>query len=72
MPVRKFRSVEEMTAPVEARPYDPANLRAAIALSRTCIRLSRRRPSPGVRKFRSIEEANEARQRLDDSSGAGS
>ncbi len=67
MPVRKFRSIEEMTPPVEARPFDPGNLRVAIELSRTCIALSRRKPPPGVHKHRSIEEAAEARRRLDDS-----
>lgn len=61
MPVRKFRSVEEMTPPREARPFAPENLRAAITLSRACIALDRRRPRPGVRKFRSAAEADEAR-----------
>lgn len=64
MPVRKFRSVEEMTPPSEARPYDPANFRAAVQLSRTCIRLSRQKLVPGVRKYRSIEEADEAQRQL--------
>lgn len=66
MTVRKFRSIEEMTPPREPSPYDPGNLRAAIELSRTCISLTRRRPPPGVRKYRSIEESNEARRHLEE------
>ncbi len=38
MPIRQFRSVEEMTPPGEARPFAPENLRIAIELSRTCHR----------------------------------
>lgn len=73
MPVRKFRSVEEMTPPEEPRPSSPAeNLRAAIELSRTCISLSGRRPRPGVWRHRSIDEANEARRRLDEAEASGS
>ncbi|MBI5159807.1 MAG: hypothetical protein HY996_00060 [Micrococcales bacterium] len=68
MPIRKFRAIEEMTPPLEARPCDAANLRAAIELSRTCISLRRYKLPSGVHKHRSIEEANEARRRLDDSS----
>jgi hypothetical protein len=71
MPVRKFRSIEEMTPPAEARPYDPGNLRAAIELSRTCIGLSRLKPRPGVQKHRSVGEANEARRRLDEAEASG-
>lgn len=63
MPVRRFRSVEEMTPPPETSSSDPAaNLRAAIALSRTCLALDGRRPPAGVRKFRSADEAWAARQ----------
>lgn len=63
MPVRRFHSVEEMTAPREARPFDPANLRAAIALSRTCLALCRKKAPAGVHKHRSVAEADEARRR---------
>lgn len=61
MPVRKFRSVEEMTPPREPRAFDPDNLRAAIAISKSCLALDRRRWRPGVYKYRSIEEAASAR-----------
>jgi hypothetical protein len=61
--VRKFRSIEEMTPPTEARPLDPQNLRNAIALSRRCLALDPRRPAPGVHKFRSVADADDARSR---------
>jgi hypothetical protein len=63
MPIRRFRSVEEMTEPDEQRLEKGAGLLAAIRLSRTCLAFRRRRPAPGVHKFRSVEEAWEARQR---------
>jgi hypothetical protein len=56
MPIRKFHSVEEMTPLPDRRPFDPENLRIAIAWSRTTLALRPVRPSPGVRKFRSYEE----------------
>ena len=63
MPVRRFRSVEEMTVPHthRERPFDGANLRAAIELSRTCLALDGRRPPAGVHKYRSMEDAWQAR-----------
>lgn len=70
MPVRKFRSVEDMTPAREARPYDPQNLRAAIELSRTCMALSRLRPSPGVHKYHSIDARNDARRRFEEGTGS--
>jgi hypothetical protein len=57
MGVRKFRSIEEMNAWKEERPLDPNNLRIAIAHSKTCLALDRRRMPAGVRKFRSADEA---------------
>jgi hypothetical protein len=65
MPVRKFHTVEQMTPPL-ARKSDSlpgSNLRAAIALSRTCLAFDRRRPPAGVHKHRSADEAWEARLR---------
>lgn len=61
MPIRRFRSVEDMTSPFEEQPLDGGNLRAAVAVSRTCIALDGRRPAAGVRRFRSVEEAWQAR-----------
>ena len=64
MPIRRFRTVEEMTPPREARPLGPDNLRAAIELSRTCLALAgNRRPPAGVHKHRSAEDAWRARLR---------
>ncbi len=63
MPVRRFRSVDEMTPPSEPRAFDPDNLRIAISLSRACLSLDRRRWTPGVHKYRSTSEAGEARER---------
>jgi hypothetical protein len=60
MPIRRFRSVEEMT-PATVGRSGGAGLRAAVAVSRTCLTLARRRPPAGVHKFRSSEHAREAR-----------
>jgi hypothetical protein len=56
MPIRKFRSVEEMTAVPHRRPFDPENLRIAISWSRATLALSPAKRTCGVRKFRSYEE----------------
>ncbi len=63
MPVRKFHSIEEMTAPREPRPFDPNNLRVAIKLSRTCLALHQKKLPTGVHKYRSVGEAAAARRR---------
>lgn len=63
MPVRKFRSIEEMTPPSPQRRSDPENLAAAITWSLTCVALDGRRHPAGVRKYRSLEEAQQARLR---------
>lgn len=57
MGVRKFRSVEDMPPPAPRSPLDPDNLREAFALMELARRLSRFSFVPGVRKFRSVEEA---------------
>ena len=62
MPVRKFRSVEEMKQPVWRRPGDPALDEAIAALWNLGRRTSKKRWTPGVRRFRSIE-AMDAAQR---------
>lgn len=63
MPVRKFRSVEEMpgVAP-RRRPHDPENLRIACELSELAYALKPWHFEPGVRKFRSVEEAGRQRR----------
>jgi hypothetical protein len=62
MGVRKFHSVEEMKGPPPLRPLDPENLRIACGLS-TLERLAPVSRAPGVRRFRSVEEMFEARER---------
>jgi hypothetical protein len=62
MGVRKFRSVAEMTGPPPLTPLDPGNLRLAVSLMNLGGRLSPICWVPGVRKFRSIEEADAHRR----------
>jgi hypothetical protein len=59
MPIRKFRSVEEVTSLPERRPFDPENLRIAIAWSHAMLALHPVKRTSGVRKFRSYEEMKE-------------
>ena len=61
MPVRKYRSVEEMPGARPLRPLDPDNLRIACELSELAYALHPWHFEPGVRKFRSIEEASHHR-----------
>jgi hypothetical protein len=56
MPVRKFRSVEEMTPLPDRRPFDPENLRLAIAWSHAALALHPAKRTPGVHKYRSYED----------------
>lgn len=56
MPIRKFRSVEEMTPLPDRRPFDPENLRLAIAWSHAAMALHPVRKTPGVHKYRSYED----------------
>jgi hypothetical protein len=60
MPVRKFRSVEEMERPVWRRPGDPELYRAIAAIWAFGSRTHPRKFPPGVHKRRSIEELNAA------------
>ncbi len=60
MPVRKFRSADEMNVPVWREAGDPALVRA-IASVWTFGRRTRPRVGPsGVRKFRSVEDMKAA------------
>lgn len=63
MPVRKFRSVEEMPGPEPREPLDPENLKIAFDLMGATHRLARLRRPPGVRKFRSWNDLLLARER---------
>lgn len=62
MPVRKFRSVEDMPGARPRTPLDPENLRLACSLSQLAHWLHPMKHTPGVRKYRSVEEAWRARQ----------
>jgi hypothetical protein len=63
MPVRKFRSVEQMPPPaVFGEPLDPANLRLACELSSTALRFAPRRFPSGVHRYRSIADASARRE----------
>ena len=61
MPVRKFRSVEEMNQPIWRRPGDPELYRAIASVWEFGRRTNPRRFPPGVHKYRSIEEMSRAR-----------
>ena len=56
MPVKRFRSVEEMNQLAWRSAGDPALVRAIASVWAFGNRLRQRAFSPGVRKFRSIVE----------------
>lgn len=60
MPVRKFRSVEEMDEAVWRRPGDPALYRAIAAVWAMGRRTAAPRFPPGLYKRRSLDELNRA------------
>ncbi len=62
MPVRKYRSVADMPGPRPLPPLDPRNLQIACELTELTFALHPWRFEPGVRKYRSIEEAYRHRQ----------
>jgi hypothetical protein len=67
MPIRKFRSVEEMNTPIWRRPGDPELVGAIRAVWEFGRRTSRRRFPPGVHKYASIDEMQAAQARWRDS-----
>ncbi len=64
MPVQKFRSVEDMPAVDWCRTVDEAFFRRIARLWSRSSALSARIYPRGVFKFRSIEEAQEGRERV--------
>lgn len=62
MPVRKFRSVDEMNRPTWRRPGDPALYAAMASLWRRSALSTRGRLAPGVRRFRDVESLKAARR----------
>jgi hypothetical protein len=62
MPVRKYRSVTDMPGPRPLPPLDPENLRIACELTELAFALHPWRFEPGVRKFRTLDQANRYRR----------
>jgi len=62
MPVRKFRSVEEMSQPIWRRPGDPTLYRAITAILDVGVRTSKRRYPPGLHKHRTVEEMRQVQE----------
>jgi hypothetical protein len=61
MPIRKFRSVEDMSqAPLP--PLDPRNIKLACDLSSAAARMRPVKFPSGVYKHRSLEEAQHLRR----------
>lgn len=55
MPVRRYRSIDEMEEPV-LRPGDPAIPQRMRYLARLATAFQREPIRPGVRRYRSLEE----------------
>lgn len=62
MPIKKYRSVEQMPSLAWCDALDPANLRRAGDVSALAARLHPRRFPAGLYRYRSIEEASQARE----------
>jgi hypothetical protein len=63
MPVRKYRSVADMPDATWRPALDPGNLPAALQVSALALRFAPAQLSPGVYRYRSVEDASEARVR---------
>lgn len=63
MPIRKFRSVEEMSQPNWREPGDPRLYRVMRALWDFATRTSRLRFRPGVYKYRCVADFDPERIR---------
>jgi hypothetical protein len=70
MPVRKFRSVEEMSVPNWREPGDPDLMRVMAELWEIARRTRSRSFPPGVRKHASIEDMQRELERWSDRSGS--
>ena len=62
MPIRKYRSVADMPGLQPLPPLDSRNLGIACELTELTFALHPWRLEPGVRKYRSLEEAHRHRQ----------
>jgi hypothetical protein len=65
MPVRKFRSVEEMNQPTWHQPGDPALYRSMALVWDFGRRTNPRRFSPGVERFASIDDMDRLQNQRD-------
>lgn len=63
MPIRKFRTVEDMSAEVWRRPGDPELYRVMASLWSFGARTQRSRIPAGVRRYRSIHELDAETER---------
>jgi hypothetical protein len=70
MPVRRFRSVDEMNQPVWRVPGDPELYRVMAGLWAAGARLRPSRRPSGVRRFQSIEELDAATTKWRQTPGA--
>ena len=61
MPVKKFRTVEELNQPVWRQPGDPALIRAIATVWAFGRKSNPSKFRPGVRRFRSIAEMKRGR-----------
>ena len=65
MPIRRFRSVADMTASLAPGPTGADGIRLACELSELAFGLRPWHFAPGVRSYRSVEEADQHRSRWD-------
>lgn len=65
MPVRKYRSVADMPAVRPLPPLASGNLEIACELSELTFALHPWSLEPGVRKYRSVEEASRSQRQRD-------
>jgi hypothetical protein len=63
VPVQRFRDLDDARRALWTTADDPRLLDRLRHLWRFTARLVRSRPSPGLRRFRTIEEANADRER---------
>lgn len=62
MTTRKYKSVEEIPGRSALRPLDQDNLRVACELTELAFGIRSWKLEPGIRKFRSVEQASSHRR----------
>lgn len=63
MPIQKFRTFEEAREALWGRPGDPQHLKRIAWLWAFSQRIRPARPRPGVKRFRSLQEAQQYDER---------